>query len=616
MSIIKKHYWAVVVAVLIGLIYVLPNLLMPRLQKQENVNGKFTPVSIEASELDEIAIYGVQLRRAMDGDKHSGDPYLAEYQDIATVRSDKFLAGVLGWPARFFGVSDIKQIFVWSDFIFPALIFLLIYILFWALTSEKAWSIFGGILFTAFPNLSAYASVLNPLHWKDLPLSDVFGIVGRGFDPAVTRLFVPGAALPFFVLFLLLTQKLVSGSRKLLFVVASAVSYGLLFYIYFYYWVFATGLLGILFIFLLFRKNAQRKFIFLELLGGLVVGIPFWIRYYTASQASLAAELAQRSGLELGRFFRLTSLDNLIFVIVASISLYFFVRRRYEIEKNVLFVLAAAWTMIAVLNIQLLTGFNVQPDHWGSRVNVYILVILAITILFWINKIFVAKYEKRAATVLIFLSALLLLTGFVSKTEQSWRDYSRYTLPTELTDSFDWINENIAPDSVFITPSSKMDHYLPLFTHTRIYMASACYTSASISEMEQRFLESYAFFGVKKNYLRQSLLMNLVKSDNNNDILRKWELDPVYMMYCDNYRAGGFIGNSLTRPVGEGIYNPLLAKYQALLNQPKSLIIKPTYQANYVYWGPYEKWLAPYGPEHYTNIKKVYSNNLVQIYAI
>ncbi|MEK7516097.1 MAG: glycosyltransferase family 2 protein [Patescibacteria group bacterium] len=626
-----KHRLSVLLALSVGAIYFLPNILIPAWQAPAGF-GEYHPLSLEAPTLDEVAAYGGRLREVMDGHFADGDAYLAEYKNRPTMWGSDFMAVMLGTVPFLAHIQDPTLIYVFGDFVFPAAALLLAYWLFFSLTKHRLWSALSGLLLIAFPNLSAYRAFIPPSFYKHLSFERFLGVFERVFDPSFSRLFVPGFSFLFFVFFLFAVFRALSeGSKRWL--LAAAAAFGALFYVYFYYWAFAVVFLALLIPLLFFVERSKVRRAIAMFVGGFALSIPYWIKVWTLRQNPLYEELSRRVGLEISHAFRAGSWEMYL-AAAALIALAWLLAKKRDAMVHAAVLTALLASIAVVLNIQVVTGFNIQPDHWGSRVNAYVLMLALMTVLFWCaewlhGRISASHREagsrmrdRRAGwerrTRVAIVGALLFYIGIavIFQARSAMMSANDYRIPSDTLTAFRWVNQNIPKDSVFLSSSSKTTFYLPFFTHGNVFVPPACYTLASHEEIADRFLTAYAAFGVPEAFFRKSLESNL-GDGKGLDYARKAELDPIYMLFCDYFaelKPGGYISGNSLRPFPKEVSDDLLARYRAKLRAGRGRELVLPYRADYIFFGPYERLISTVSPAAYRNLRLIFSQNLVEIY--
>jgi len=362
------------------------------------------------------------------------------------------------------------------------------------------------------------------------------------FKYILREAFIPGG--PFFILSLYFAYKAISAeTKRKIFVILAGIFYGLLFYLYLYFWVFTTIFLGMFFLALLIRKKKTEALsIFAVGVTGWIMSIPFWINYLNLRDLPNYWQLIEKNGIEVGRAFQL-GIWKLYLVMAAMIALVVWLGRKFAAMPNLRlprFDLAATFlvTLITagavVFNIQIVTGYNVQSDHWISRV-------LAIThgvifsVLFYylylvVRERFSSLFNRvRLGKILAILGIVVLLSmisnlvfnRIVYNAENAWR----YTVMPELLVAYEWLDANTPKDSVIATPSLKTNIDLPVYTHTRIFLPRAMNTLAPEEEILERLYITYKLFGIEPINLYELLQSDLTIFQILGERYRSKELD-------------------------------------------------------------------------------------------
>jgi len=585
-------------AILLGLLYFLPNILLPKYAKDAGLEN-FNFFSLNAPTLDEVAAYGTRVKDVIDGNFKDGDPYLLEYSNKPTIWGSYYMSIPLGLVSYILRARTAQNIFYWSDLFFPVISFLILFILFRKITKHNSFSIFTSLVVIAFPNLSVLSKLFSLDFVKNISFINLWGIVSNVFDPSFSRMFVPSFSFIFFAGFLLNLYLLLSEPTKKR-VLFTAFNFGILFYVYFYYWSYSTIVLGLLFLYFLIRRDWTKMWqIFFTGLIGLITSIPYWIKFFQLKNYQYYLDISNRVGLELGYAFRASGIGTYIKVVILMILIIFF--SHLLSKKNTpIFLGALLLATIIVTNVQIVLGYNVQPDHWGSRLNVYIYTMSLLLFLFlFFSTIYHEKKSRKFFTISSILGIFsLFVIGFVYQVNAARATFSDYTIPNDVIESFNWIDKNIDQDKVFITPSSKTIFYLPFFTSARVYVPPACYTLAPREEIFNRFTEASRLFNFNENKFK-NLLYSRVEIENPSlYFLRQVEIDPYYLLICADSNPGNFY---------DDVYNKFLEKIDVSVD---SL----SFNVDYAFCGPSEKLLGDC--KKIENQELVFSNNSVNIYKI
>lgn len=294
---------------------------------------------------------------------------------------------VLFAPIRFFGLSDVNFVAVYNiyNFVGVFLLLLLIYRFVFLLSKDKLLS----ILCASFV-IGGYSIVYN----KRLFFDD-FIMYGRAMYPFISSIF-------FFLYLNLLVQCLKNSERR--YAIFAGLSFGYLFYVYFYAWSFALALNGLLAVLLLCRKNFQdfKKILFISVFG-IAIGLYNLIK--------LTAFMNSDLGREFSYFMWSSYARTAVFskIGLAALVLFVFYAYKKRTDDNLIFIFALILTGWVALNQQLITGRMLQYGHYYW----YFIVplgIIAMLYMFW----FLLKkrdYQLFFFGVVLFLVVLNATVG-------------------------------------------------------------------------------------------------------------------------------------------------------------------------------------------------------------
>lgn len=587
----KRHLGAIVIAVFVGLLFFLPNIINLR-------------VSTPPLNLEEIFSYGVKVREVMDGHWRDGDPYLAEYKNQFMTWDYYPLSIPLGLLARLLQLDSPEQLFIWLDLVLPPITFLIIYFLFFGITNNQSWSLLSSFIFTAFPNLLAYRKVLN--------LKDGFAWLGTGFNHDFSRLFVPALTMIFFSAFLLAFSKLYKNEKSKWYqIIVAGISYGLLFYVYFYYWVFATIalILGIIILWLMKdKKKGEESVIAFGI--GIAISLLHWFRYFLLSENPNFKEYVSRVGIEYTHAPRWESLDFVILVMLLGVILWFL--RKLIGMRTVIFLVSLLAATIVVLNIQVVFGFTPQPDHWTSRVNLYIFILSLMIVLFFIARTY--SFVRWSKGMLI----AILVISFSAQIQAASATRYDFGPSSEFRAAYRWINQNVPRDAVMVTPSVRSRMLLPYFTHANVYLPMACLSLAPQEEIIDRYREVYSAFKIPKELVFNSLVIPTDTSSKYDQAIYLEEIETNFAIFCDKFNPAYRRGQSDKRELQyrgapEELITQFMADYQG---QPSPDFKNLKRRADFIFWGPGEKLISQIDPVEKEELELAYSNDLVKIFSI
>ncbi|CAN5893259.1 hypothetical protein BH23PLA1_BH23PLA1_19950 [soil metagenome] len=188
------------------------------------------------------------------------------------------------------------------------------------------------------------------------------------------RVVTPGLAIPFLLLhYGLVLQARRSGSQRV--AVGAAVSFGLLFYLYFYFWtVVAAGSALALVL-----DRAGRKLHAITLAGGLALGLPaLWDNYRT--KALTGSDWLSRTDkfVPIGHFEELL-IPKWIVIGWVLTAFWVFARRR-----DLSYLWCCTGAGLLCLNHQLITGLQIENFHWIQITGLTFSLLLVLLVVPWL----------------------------------------------------------------------------------------------------------------------------------------------------------------------------------------------------------------------------------------
>ena len=409
--------------------------------------------------------YQARVQEISDGHRDLNNPYFYEHKDISYPQASGAEYFVYGLT-RLGGLKAF-QLQIIFDFLFPALIFVLTYLLFQKFYRNK------------------YVSVVLPL----LLYTVVMGGIFKPINPQVT--------LPLLLLFLIFWVNLIINQKRKWFnAILAGLFWGLLFLTYFYHWSFLVVLVGIYLVSVLMRKSyTELKYhgVVIGIAG--LVGLPYFWRIF----ASLNAPFHNETAVRVGTYFSHLP-ESYPRAVVALVWLGFFIllARYYKIEQSRKTQIAAALLIANFLypNHQLITGIIIENAvHW-SWMPILIFFLCGHYLIGIIrkqsNKNYYYKIILSVALILLFLPAWRLHSF-------TWNPYlDRYKSGvTEnrqyYDDIFNWLDFNTKKDSVVLSHSYLM-RFIPVYTANNVYNTEYAYNlPSSDNEVIERYLLSHFF---------------------------------------------------------------------------------------------------------------------------
>ncbi|MBI2454036.1 MAG: hypothetical protein HYV54_00445, partial [Parcubacteria group bacterium] len=356
---------------------------------------------------------------------------------------------------------------------------------------------------------------------------------------------------------------------------------GILFYSYFHYWVYWIIVLGLLsaytIIFEKQDKKRQKCFVFLLILS-ILAALPYLLNYFDFSKIESAHDYSLRLGIAEGREPGLYALgfDYLIFLAMAIIIYrLYWTKERLKAALLLNFLMAAA----IVWNIQLITGFVPAPNNWKRTISPFLFIIIFLIVHDLIKKYIKnnLRLKKNIGLVVILLTLLVVSKKITNAAMLLYNPETRilksYSFPSNITDSWHWMNLNLKNEPTILSNSFLTSLYLNSYTSARPFLPVGNLTTQTTAKLEDRFLRSNKLLGVSAEtimaQLKNSLPIecNVYCPPNTEQNLGK----NLWHLYFHYFR-GGPINNYMARPqtITDGYIKNLLGRYGEISNNFKN----------------------------------------------
>jgi len=477
---LKNHQWAILLALIAGIIVAFPQFYL-RYDNQAVYQG-IEEIGTE----DEIAWLS-RVREVYDGHPLLNNPYLKEG------KNDPYLyqplgSNIIASLGKLFTL-DINNAILLSRFLFPFLVFLLVYGFVLLFTKQKITALATSSFFMLGNCLFARKAIFQILQ-GDSPSATYLNYT-RPVNPLMTHFFFFG----FLLCFWLFLEK-----KQWRWGILSTLILGLSFYDYFYTWTFLFAFLGAsIAIFILRKRWHDAKRIGLVLSGALLIALPFFLNLYRATLHPNYAEVSQRFIVE-GKGIVLGLAVPLLLVMF----LLCFPRKQKE---QYFFGLALVIAPFIVLNQQLITGKILMTDHyhWYFHLPLAMIFLLMISF-FWISKLNRPMLQRIFAILIIvssILTSLLVQNNSYAKNKDRIADSQKYGPVME------WLSQNAPKDEV-VFANEETSHLVVIYTPLNVfYHAVARMTLAATTER----LENTIFLYYRLDGLAQDKITDVFFKD-------------------------------------------------------------------------------------------------------
>lgn len=569
----KEFFWVLAAAVFVGALFILPPL---GLWKHFSENNQPFVLGALGAYRDELYSYLPRAREIYDGhfppaelslDKQGSTPFNA--------LPSLFLAGLIA----FFG-GNINLAYLAAQFIFSAVIFILLYFLGKILFQSKSWAFFIAFAGALTPFL---INVFN-FDFKD-DFKILFDYTVKQFIPfartqmdklRLARIDEPLLTYPIYLAAILTFLNFWKNPR-LRNAFLAAIPAGLLAYTYVHHWIYWTIFIGLGFIYsALKRKNQFMRFrgYFVLLAVLFLILIPYFVNYFNFQSSPNAADASFRFTVFHGRELGIGAeniADHIVYAILAVLVWIFYFKKPRDESRHWgwVFLMMLAAILIA-RNIQLVLGSAPTPSKWDNAFSP-VFYLIFFSLIYELIKRWEAvspKIKMIAPIALAVLSGLVAAKytfNAVAVFAKPQNDILRYyQLPNGVAESWDWINKNLPPEPKIISPSYDTNLYLMTYTSARPFVPRGLLSLASNFEIEERYLTAYKLFGIKPKI--------------ENDLFN------LYGGWYEKRSLGDYL--NYRYPSAESKAQELISRYEKMKTD------WPNTDADYVYNGPWEKQLG------------------------
>ena len=431
----KQHYWAVVLACVVGMIMILPHIIL-----LHELGDEYRGYAI--AEVDSDDFYLARISAAYEGDYAITQATIKSNVKPKPFTSPPLAENFVALVAKILNLKP-EQMVVVGNFLFPALLTLILYAIAWKLSESKLLA-----LLTAAVVLISSNILFDPRQLLSL-VSAPEGLFANAYlrpiHPQISSLF-------FYSWFLLFIHWLWQPRTWLL--VVCGVTFGLLFYIYPYSWTLAACILGILFVISLIQKNSERAW---RLVGigiiGFAVSLFYWKNFWELLHHPMYEEMRKRFVILASRkplWSDLLALDSFALLVIFW--------RKFS-NKTILVLGAVISSLWLLINQQVISGIRLFPGHWHW----YYVVPITTLILLLFVKFLTRRFPKIWYLFAVIVLSITIANGIVSQSTYAkkhlspYKEYQRYML------AYEWLNKNISTGSVILS-DFEFSKRLPVYT--------------------------------------------------------------------------------------------------------------------------------------------------------
>ncbi|TAL49392.1 hypothetical protein EPN83_00580 [Patescibacteria group bacterium] len=505
-EVFKSHRWAIFLSVVAAIIVSAPTFLSVSALGPEY---KGMPFLYQDNE----NFYLARIQEIVDGHFRVGSPIVYEYKNAPTPLTPigEYMYAL---PTLFFGLP-LAAMVVFSKFLFPLLLFLLVYSLTYLLIQDGK-----GVRPKLFALMAASVSILgfDLAYYREV--LDIFSSGSSSLYLSIwTRLVNPITGGLFLFIFFLSIWAVIR--RKKYFWLVGGVTLGLMTgYVFSFGIAIATAVL-LLFIYAIKRRLAIVKgFIGVLLTGGLlnVINLKNFLLTLSSTEGNASA---LKNGLLLTHTPLLNKLLLLAFALWLGLFLYNFIKKRYslsDVRDSDIFVASLLVASFIAMNQQLITGKTVWPQHFIQYTIPISVIALSVSLSF-ISRELLLKVGKLIAITLIIISfvfGLRTLGSYAAVLDDF--SYQQNYKPV-----FDWLNSHTAKDCVVFVKEKKeiLAPLVPALTHCNSYYTSYSFVGVPYGRLEHNYLSLLKLNNINPQELGSYLDQNPI--DINANFFRDWK---------------------------------------------------------------------------------------------
>jgi len=302
-----------------------------------------------------------------------------------------------------------------------------------------------------------------------------------------------------------------------------------LFYSYFYNFVVFFITVAFLATFYLVKERQIAYNLIQTTFFATLFSIPFWLNYLNFKNSNFYVDYITRVAVEQGHFIRILG-DYVPWAII--LTTFLLLSKNFK-KEWVYFVTAFILAGIAGLNLQIITGFNPEPDHF-SRLVVFGIEFIFLSLIYLgvtkadtkIPKTLHKYINSKTIFTIIIISLLITSAAWQFKYFENKKDI--LTIPPEEQEIYNWLKENVAEPSVIMTDSLVLNKNIPLYSTHDVYLGGGSgFTIGKISELVDRAFTTFAILGYSEEEFEDELINELHTTDLSKDelIQRAHELE-------------------------------------------------------------------------------------------
>lgn len=435
----RKHYVALIISSLIGLVVVGPQILFIY-----NLGGDYRGIYITTADAE--LHYLSRMREAVEGGGF-GNPFIYEYKDNVPSTTYTISELILAFPAKVFGFS-VPSLSLFYKFLLPMIIALLVYGLTYRLIGNRLWSWFSMVMIVLGSALINLPDLIHFLQWEKIYTQ--FTLYSRPVNPEFSS-----------ILFFTYLHVLLTALRKKTWhwFISLGILFGFSFYVYFYSYTFLLALNVVIFCIQIIKKENEIAFkIFSVGVVGLTIGLFSIINSIELYTHPFFKEMAGLS--------EIVSSNKPIISIAGVITLvvFIFFAFKNKDDQGLTFLGGLLVTSFVVVNQQVITGMLMQEGHyhWYFNTPIFILVLI-VAGYYFIGQ----KYKNVGIALVIFISFIAIADAVLIQTSSYEHGVDKALSNQKYMTVLSWLNDQTPKGSVVLA-NQAISAFIPVYTSNNV----------------------------------------------------------------------------------------------------------------------------------------------------
>lgn len=554
MTFMRRHAAVLLLALVIGAIYAGPDIYHAYTPDYQGV------IMINAP--DE-GFYLSNVHRSYELTGLLGNPYLYEYRGIRN--SFQYFLIELGLGKIGSAIhASIGALVIGMEFLFPALLALLLYAFAYALSRSRITAFFAAAAVLLGNELVHPNGIYNL--FQTFLFHGQFAeslTYSRPVNPQASALLLWGVIISLLYLF--------RHPRSKKTIVLSGIALGGLLYVYIYFFAFAIALLGVMGIYAFVVRNWQ---IFFATIAAGIVGTIFSIPYMITSWSALIygdGGITQAVPTHHPIVEKMILLPLFLYVLVYIWAWWSKGEGKFgtwavAFAHTYIFILLLLLTGVIVSNQQVITGKLLQQQHFHFFTNIPLFLlamsILGMEILACFPRIWRVAAVGSGILILVWFSVGVQVASYQASSAES----ARYQALMKI---YTYLNETTpALSVVFADPA--MSSQMVMYTHKYVYSDGGYDPAFQVPQ--DRILHDYFMQLVLRGVKAEDVRSYVYQKDHRNEIGGTLFIGTYLRDLCGSYSC-----------FPDSVLENLITEYKKFLQKPLLTQLK-MYKVDYVLW--------------------------------